>query len=456
MRTVPFPPGPRGLPFLGSLRGMRREPLTFLTRVAADYGDRAHFRLGGLHAFLLSDPHDIEDVLVTHHQRFTKGPALQRARRLLGNGLLTSEGQSHRRQRRLAQPAFHRQRVAAYGGAMVELAVGCRERWRSGGTIDIAREMNRLTLAVVGRTLFGADVESQAAEIRQALTAAIELFDLTVSPVAALLEHLPTPRMRRFVRALAKLDRVVYGFIEARRSEARDSGDLLSMLLFAEDDEGDGSGMTDLQLRDETMTIFLAGHETTANALAWTWFLLIQHPEAEARLHAELDTVLHGRLPTFGDVVNLAFTRRVLAESMRLYPPVWTIGRRAIAEHPVGGYVVPVGSLVLVSQWVVHHDARWFRDPDRFDPDRWLPDRQAARPKFSYFPFGGGPRVCIGEAFAWMEGILLLATIAQRWRFSLASDALVALQPVITLRPRWGIKVTTEARHVERQAVDCS
>lgn len=441
-----FPPGPKGTPFIGSVRRMQRDPLVFLRHVAAEYGDIAHFRLGGFHAFLLSDPSDIEDVLVTHHRRFTKGRALQRARRMLGNGLLTSEGEFHRRQRRLAQPAFHRPRVAAYGEVMTRLATRFCERQRAGETIDIAREMNQLTLAVVGRTLFGADVEPQAAEVREALTAALEMFDVSVSPLASLLERLPLPRMRRFWAALARLDRIVYGIIETRRREGGDRGDLLSMLLLAHDEEGDGGSMTNQQLRDEAMTLFLAGHETTANALAWTWYLLAQHPTAEARLHAEVDALINDRMPTSEDVPKLTFTRMVLAESMRLYPPAWAIGRRAIEAHPVGGYVVAPGSLVLASQWVVHHDPRHYPDPDRFDPDRWWPEPQALRPRFSYFPFGGGPRVCIGEAFAWMEGILLLATIAQQWRFQLVPGHPVSIQPVITLRPRHGIKMTAVRR----------
>jgi len=446
MTRVAYPPGPKGSPLVGSLRRMQRDPLEFLTRLAADYGDVAHFRLGGFHAFLLSDPKDIEGVLVTHHRRFTKGRALQRARRLLGNGLLTSEGDFHRRQRRLAQPAFHRQRVAAYAEVMTELADRFCARRRPGETFDMAREMNELTLAIVGRTLFGADMESQAAEVRQALTAAIEMFDVAVSPLASLLERLPLPRVRRFWAAVSRLDRIVYGIIETRRRQGGDRGDLLSMLLLAQDEEGDGGSMTDLQLRDEAMTLFLAGHETTANALAWTWYLLAQHPAVEARLHAEVDATLNERLPTADDMPRLAFARMVLAESMRLYPPAWTVGRRAREPYPVGGYVVSPGSLVLVSQWVVHRDPRHYPDPDRFDPERWLPECQASRPKFSYFPFGGGPRLCIGEAFAWMEGVLLLATIAQRWRFHLAPGARVAVQPVITLRPRHGIKMTAEPR----------
>jgi cytochrome P450 len=232
-----------------------------------------------------------------------------------------------------------------------------------------------------------------------------------------------------------------------RRASAEDRGDLLSMLLAAHDIDGDDSRMTDEQLRDEVMTLFLAGHETTANALTWTWYLLSQHPDAERAMHAEIDEVLGRRLPTMDDVPKLGYTRTVLAESMRLYPPAWIIGRKAIGDYEVGGYPVPAGSVLFMCQYVVHRDARWYPEPERFDPMRWTPEAQSARPKFSYFPFGGGPRQCIGEQFAWTEGVLLLATLAQRWRFRLVPHHPIALQPLITLRPKYGMRMTIERRH---------
>jgi cytochrome P450 len=238
----------------------------------------------------------------------------------------------------------------------------------------------------------------------------------------------------------------VYRLIEERRRSGADRGDLLSMLLLAQDTEGDGGRMTDLQLRDEAMTIFLAGHETTANALTWTWYLLSRHPDVEARLHAEIDSALGGRAASVDDMSALPYTRMVLAESMRLYPPAWIVGRRAMGPFQANGYTIPARSIVLMSQYTMHHDARWFPDPERFDPERFAPDRQADRPKFAYFPFGGGPRVCIGEQFAWMEGMILLATIAQRWRLRLVPDHPVAMQPIITLRPKYGMRMTVEAR----------
>src|SRR5581483_5627846 len=256
---------------------------------------------------------------------------------------------------------------------------------------------------------------------------------------------LPIPSTLRFRKAKARLDATIYRMIEARRVGSKDEGDLLSMLLLAQDEEGSGS-MTDQQLRDAAMTIFLAGHETTANALTWSWLLLSQHPDVEAKLHAEVDEVLGGKLPTVEDLPKLVYTEKVLAESMRLYPPAWMVGYRAINDYAVGDYFLPAGSVILMSQYLMHHDPRYFPDPFRFDPERWTPEAKAARPKFSYFPFGGGPRVCIGEPFAWMEGILLIATFAQRWRLTLAPGYPVVLQPLITLRPKYGIRMTPEKR----------
>jgi len=426
---------------------MGRSPLTFLTELRDRYGDIARVPLGSETLYLFSHPDLVRDVLVTNHRNFHKGRGLERAKILLGEGLLTSEGDFHLRQRRLAQPAFHRQRVAAYGTTMATYAASRRDRWQSGATIDAHQEMMALTLAIVGKTLFDADVEHEAAEIGAALATTFESFSFGFFlPFGELLERLPLPATLRFRKARARLDATIYRLIEERRRTGGDRGDLLSMLLLAQDTEGDGGGMTDLQLRDEAMTIFLAGHETTANALTWTWYLLSQHPAVEARLHAEIDSALGGRLPTADDLALLPYTRMVLAESMRLYPPAWLVGRRALGPFESNGYTIPGRSIILVSQYVMHRDARWFPDPERFDPERFTPERQAERPKFAYFPFGGGPRVCIGEQFAWMEGIIALATIAQRWKLRLVSGHPVALQPIVTLRPKHGIRMTVEAR----------
>ena len=446
MQASIHPPGPRRLIPLSGLLAYRKGPLPFFQNLAAQYGDISYFRLGPQQAFFLNHPDFIKDVLVTNHQNFIKGLALQRAKRLLGEGLLTSEGEFHRRQKRLAQPAFHRARVASYAAIMTDYAKRAREQWADGNTLDMSEEMMRLTLGIVGKTLFDADVVSDAKEVGEAMTVVMDLFNTITIPFFELLQKLPLPQLRRFDTARAKLDTIIYRLIEERRRSGEDRGDLLSMLLLAQDTEGDGGEMTDEQLRDEVMTIFLAGHETTANALTWTWYLLSQNPEAEARLHAEIDRVLEGRLPAFEDVAQLKYTEMVLAESMRLFPPAWAIGRLALEEIEIGGYVVPRKSLVLMSQYVMHHDPRYFAEPLRFDPERWTPEARESRPQFSYFPFGGGPRRCIGEGFAWMEGILLIATIAQQWKMRLAPNHPVALKPVITLRPKHGMRMTVISR----------
>jgi cytochrome P450 len=424
---------------------MVRNPLALFIAIAGEYGDIAHYRIGAQHLFFFNHPDLIRDVLVTNGKNFHKSRGLERARRLLGNGLLTSEDEFHLRQRRLAQPAFHRQRIAAYAATMTSYAGKMSDSWRDGVTVDMHREMMRLTLDIVGKTLFDADVDSEAAEIGQALTTAFESFNFAMLPFTEYLEKLPLPAVRRFNAARARLDRTVYRMIEERRASGEDKGDLLSMLLLAQDTEGDGTGMSDTQLRDEALTIFLAGHETTANALTWTWYLLSQNPEVEARMHAEVDSI-GDRLPTYEDMAALPYTRMVLAESMRLYPPAWAIGRRAMESFEAREFTVPANSVVLMSQYVMHRDARFFPDPDRFDPDRWTPEAQAARPKFSYFPFGGGNRVCIGEQFAWMEGVLLLATLAQKWRMRLVDGHPVELKPLITLRPKHGMRMMLEKR----------
>ncbi|MEP6568383.1 MAG: cytochrome P450 [Acidobacteriota bacterium] len=441
-----YPPGPRRIIPLSGLLAYRKGPLPFFQNLAAQYGDISYFRLGPQEAFFLNHPEYIKDVLVTNHQRFHKGLALQRAKRLLGEGLLTSEDEFHRRQRRLAQPAFHRARVASYASVMTDYASQTRARWCDSNTLDMSEEMMQLTLSIVGKTLFDADVVSDAKEVGEAMTVVMDLFNIITIPFFELLQKLPLPQLRRFDAAKAKLDTIIYRLIEERRRSDRDRGDLLSMLLLAQDTEGDGGAMTDEQLRDELMTIFLAGHETTANALTWTWYLLSQNPEAEARMHKEIDRVLGGRLPGFDDVAQLKYTEMVLAESMRLYPPAWALGRLAMEDFEIGGYLVPKKSLVLMSQYVMHRDSRYFTDPLKFDPWRWTPEARESRPQFSYFPFGGGPRRCIGEGFAWMEGILLIATIAQHWQMRLVPNHPVALKPVITLRPKHGMRMTVTRR----------
>ncbi len=431
---------------VGHLPAFRAKPIQFLMGIAREYGDLPYFRLGGFHVYLINHPDLVREVLVTQQSNFIKSRALQRARILLGEGLLTSEGQFHLRQRRLVQPAFHRDRLAAYAAVMSEYAVRCRQRWTAGETLDISKEMMRLTLAVVGKTLFSADVESEASQIGAALTTVLKMFRMLLMPFAEYVEKLPLPAMRRFEQARNRLDETIYGIIRQRRASGEDSGDLLSMLLLSQDDEDHGGHMTDQQVRDEALTLFLAGHETTANALTWTWYLLSQNPDCERRLHEEIDSVLEGRAPAFEDLPSLRFTEMVLAEAMRLYPPAWAIGRMAKAAFELNGVQIAGGSICIASPYVTQRDPRWFPDPERFDPERWTPEARDERPKFSYFPFGGGSRVCIGERFAWMEGILLIAALAQKWKLRLDPGQRVEPLPLITLRTKHGMRMRVEPR----------
>jgi cytochrome P450 len=443
------PPGPKLSRLSSLIYRPGRDPLEFYTNLARLYGDLAAYRMGGEQVFFVNAPNDIRDILVTHNKNFLKGRGLEGTKRLLGQGLLTSEGALHLRQRRLMQPAFHRERVAAYGRTMVEHADRMRQAWTDASTLDVAQEMSRLTLSIAGKTLFDLDVESQAAEVGRALTDMMESFWTAMLPFAQLLEHLPVPQLRRAKAARSRLDAIIYAMIAERRASLGDRGDLLTMLLLAKDDEqagGDARGMTDPQVRDEAMTILLAGHETTANALTWTWYLLGDAPEVERRLHEEVDRVLQGRMPTVVDIGSLPFVERVVTESMRLYPPAWIVGRRAIDEYAIGGYVAPARSIFVMSQWVMHRDARYYPDPGTFYPDRWTPEFRASLPRFAYFPFGGGPRQCIGESFAWMELVLVVATIAQRWSLRLVPGHPVVPQPVVTLRTKHGMRMTVNRR----------
>jgi cytochrome P450 len=445
-------PGPRRRYPGEFMLALARRPLEFLGAVKRDFGDIAAIRIATQPLVLLSHPDQIRDVLVTHGRRFHKGRGLERAKILLGQGLLTSEDELHLRQRRLAQPAFHRTRIAGYGDTMAAYARRRAERWHDGAELDVAREMAAYTLAVVGKTLFDADIEAEARGIGDALGTAIATFNLTVVPFGDLLLKLPLPVSRRFERARTRLDATIYQMIARRRSSGADRGDLLSMLLLAQDSEGDGGGMSDVQLRDEAMTLLLAGHETTANALSWAWYLLSGAPDVESRLHAEVDA-LGDRPLGADDLARLPYTRAVLAETMRLYPPAWIIGRRALDGYRVGGHVLAPRTIVLMSQWLVHRDPRWWPEAESFQPARWLPGGSAsdpARPKFSYFPFGAGTRVCIGEQFAWMEGVLALATFAQRWRLRLVPGHPVAPQAIVTLRPRHGMRMVAERRSTVR------
>jgi cytochrome P450 len=423
---------------------LQREPLDFFARAQEAHGDVVRFSFGRETVYLLSHPDVVRDVLLTQAQKFKKGLGLERAKLLLGEGLLTSEGELHLRQRRLMQPAFHRTRLAGYAESMVEAALATAGRWVDGAEVDLAEEMMRLTLAVVARTLFDADVEGAAADIGQALTDALGLFGALSLPFGALVLKLPLPAVRRFKRGRARLEKEVSRILLERRAGG-DRGDLLSMLLSARDE--DGRPMSEVQLRDEVMTLFLAGHETTANALSWAFHLLGQHPEVEHALYHQLKQVLGATRPTADDVPRLPLATAVFAEALRLYPPAWVLGRRALQPVQLSdGTLVPEGALAVLSPWVVHRDARWFPQPTALEPSRWTPEARASRHRFAYFPFGAGTRSCIGEAFAWTEGALVLAVLAGRWRLSPAPGSVVRTEPRITLRPQ-GLRMRLHARH---------
>jgi cytochrome P450 len=442
-----MPPGPRGSWLFGATNFLRDQPLDLLTNWARQYGDVVSWRTFHIRIYLLNLPDDIETVLVSRSRSFGKGRLLQANRALFGNGLLTSEGEFWLRQRRLTQPAFHRERVAACGGTMVARATEMLSRWRDGEVRDIHRDMMRVTLAIAAESLFGASVEQEADRVGAALNILMEM-NASSRRLFSLLRRLPTAANHRLSRAIGELDGIIYGIIAQRRAAGANGNgigdDLLSILLNAQDE--DGSRMTDRQLRDESLTLLLASHETTAVALSWTAYLLAQHPAVEELLHAELDAVLGGRPPTVEDLHRLRYTEQIVRESLRLYPPVWRMGRIAKEDVEIHGYRIAKGASVLVSQWVVQRDARYFTDPERFDPGRWTEDLARSLPRFAYFPFGGGPRMCIGSNFALQEMALVLAVIAQHFRLRLAGHEPILPAPSITLRPRGGMRLIVSRR----------
>jgi cytochrome P450 len=438
-----FPPGPGGSTFAFLFGDRRRDPLAFFTKLARDYGDVSQLRLLNFRTLFINHPDDIEDVLVNKARKFEKGRVMKANMRLFGEGLLTSEGDFWLRQRRLAQPAFHRARIAAYGTTMVEYAERTMRGWKSGEERDIHEDMMEITLQIVGKTLFNAELTRDAKEVGETMEVLLKLAaDFGKSILIPL--WVPTPRNLRARMGIRRIEKIIYRIIAQKRAEARDTGDLLSMLLAVQDE--DGSRMTDKQLRDETITLFLAGHETTANALSWTIWLLAQNPAAEKKFFDELAGALDGRAPNVEDIPKLTFTANILTESMRLYPPAWGMARLVKEEVEVAGYKLVPGNGVACAQWVVHRDARWFDEPERFLPERWEGDLARRLPRFAYFPFGGGPRQCIGNSFALMEATLILATIAQKFRFKLVEGHPVKPLASITLRPQHGIRATLEAR----------
>lgn len=451
--TWQIPPGlKRALPFyLHKPWARLGRPIRLFSYMAKHLGPIAHYRLFGIHVVFVNEPDYVREILVNQAGSFVRERTVRRLKVLLGEGLLTSDDPTHKRSRRIAAPAFHRGRIAAYADTMVAAAAGTRATWSDGQEIDIVAAMMTLSLEIVAQTLFATKVDADVRAINDQTNVIMGIYNYLVAfPNLEAVLHLPIPGVMRFKKARGKLDRVVNRIIADRKADGLDKlserSDLLSLLLVARDE--DGSSLSDEQLRDEVLTIFLAGYETTANALAWTWYLLSINPEADARMAAELDEVLGGRTATLEDYGRLKYTRMVLAESMRLYPPVWAMGRMSTVPIEIGPYRLPAGTHWFFSQYVLQRDARFFEDPLRFEPLRHTEEEAAKRDKFAYFPFGGGGRQCIGEGFAWMESVLVLATLAQRWRMELLPGQVVDVEEKITLRPRYAINVRLHERLV--------
>ncbi|MFN4258695.1 MAG: cytochrome P450 [Gemmataceae bacterium] len=428
----------------GNLPEFKQARLETMTRWAREYGDVVGLRFGHRRIYLLSHPDLIQEVLVEQATNFTKHFSLRMTPLILGNGLLTSEGDFWRRQRRLVQPAFQKSRIASYAPVMVEYTEQLLKGWQPGDKRNIHAEMSRLTLQIAAKTLFDADAADDAQHVGEAMQVMQESFIRLFNRLVPIPLFIPTANNIRIKRAARQLDDIIYGFIRQRRASKVNKSDLLSLLLNARDE--DNSRMTDKQVRDEAMTLFLAGHETTALALSWTWYCLSQNPDAEASLQAEVDTVLQGTLPTFADWSKLRFTEAVVLEAMRLYPPAYIVGREASVPCDIGGYHVPKGTTLLMSEWVVQRDPRFYDRPNDFRPWRWLDGSTQTMPRYAYFPFGGGPRLCVGRDFAMMEMVLVLATIAQRYRFTLEPGQTVKPNPAFTLHPDPGVPAVLRER----------
>jgi cytochrome P450 len=466
-----FPPGPTYKMPGKLLRQFIHDPINTLSTIARKYGDISYFKLGSERVYLINNPDYIEKVLIYDQHNFKKGKRLQTAKAILGEGLVTSEGEFHNHQRRLIQPIFHSKQIMIYSNIMTEYAVRMCNRWKGRTTVDISEEMMRLTLGIICKSVLNYDVESEAQEVGKALTTVRNYSKRLQSPIGHVLNKIPIlPVPKRAREARKKLDSLVYGLITDRRQHEesdnnRRYNDLLSRLMQAQESNtadhvshngvsststsptsGFDGKMSDKQVRDEVMTIFIAGHETTSNALTWTFYLLSQYPNVERKLHDEIELVLENRIPAADDIPKLRYTEMVLSESMRLYPPVWTMGRHFENDYSVGEYTIPAGSSILMSQYVMHHDPRYYEKPEEFNPDRWTDDFKTHLPRFSYFPFGGGIRGCIGEPFAWMEGVLIIATVVQEWSMRLIPSQRIKLDPAITLRSKYGMKMKLSQR----------
>jgi len=452
MQAVTLPldraPGPRGIPLLGSLFDAWRNPLELLQEGARTHGDVVRFRFGIYHYILVSGLSEIQHVLVKNQKNYIKSRNYQGLKLVLGDGLLTSEGEFWRRQRRLTQPAFHTQRLRGLAATMASLTTDTVARWKAlpadARTLDMHSEMMRLTFRIVGKTLCSSDVEGDAQAIGKAMTIAMQFANDYIEQFQLVPPWLPLPKNLRFHRALKTLDALVYRLIDEHRAQKDHEGDLLGMLMSVTD-EANGEGMTPRQLRDEVMTLVLAGFETTANALAWSLYLLAKHPEEAQKLEEEAMRVLGGREATFEDLPRLEHTERVLQEAMRLYPPAWCFERQTVEADEIGGYAIPKGTTIAICPYVLHRNPAYWEHPDTFDPDRFLPERSTERSRFAYLPFGDGPRICIGKAFAMMEAKIVLATLAGTFRWRLAGADHIEMNPAITLRPKNGMPMTITA-----------
>jgi len=444
MTTNKIPPGPKGLPILGNAVQLLRDPFNYPQQCVGKYGDVIRFRFAGLNFYLLIHPDAIEYVLRGNHRNFSKDKGSHMLSGLVGQGLLTSEGDFWRRQRRLAQPAFQLDQIQRYSDFMVAFSKHMIDSWRPGETRDVHVDFMRLTLEIIGQTLFTTNVAGMADTVGECLEIVMRYYASPIIWFPWLQRLTWLPANRRFRQAVDKLDKIIYESIQQRRQSGEERNDLLGRLLAARDE--DGSAMSDLQLRDELITLFLAGHETTALALSYTFYLLANHPEVDARLAAEVEEVLGGRLPTSADVPRLRYAEWVIKESMRLYPPAYSIGREALEDCEIAGFHVPKGTQISLFQWIVHRDPRWFDDPEAFRPERWDNDLAKRLPRCAYFPFGDGPRVCIGNQFAMMEAILVLTTVVQRFRLTLVPGFKLKLMPSVTMRPKHGVSMIVHER----------
>lgn len=440
-----FPPGfERNLLWFAWRRFRPANPIFLFQHLTREYGDIAHYKIGWNHIVFLNHPDYIREVLVVQNDNFVKERTVRRSKMLLGEGMITAEGAQHRAQRQVAQPAFHRQRIPEYASVIVREAAAMSSRWRNGEQRDIAIDMMHLALKIVAETFFATELRDEVRELADAINRIMGLYNfLVMLPAAEWLVHMRPPGLAAFVRARKRIDAVVHRMIEAHRHRETNAGSLLDLMLAASPDRTPAS---ERSLRDQVITIFLAGYETVANALSWTWYLLSQNPEAERRLHEEIDRELQQRLPTYEDIPRLRYAETVMAESMRLFPPAWAMGRYALRDFQLGDFFLPARTTVLMSQFITHRDPRFFPDPLRFDPERFTPEAKMRRMKFTYFPFGAGFRQCIGESFAWMEGVLVLATLAQKWKLNLVSGHKVEPEPLITLRPKYGMRMQLETR----------